>query len=161
MLTRNAVDVSEALWNLALGHGNSDPFQRHYLGRNISADLWGVLRGQKPQQALMKQSCSIGHSISERRPTGLTAEQSALVATYPTIRELTKALRELPQGSKQYNQAKRARRNEKQRLRRELKQRIRDEWTDKQATNDIERQIHGIGFANPATDNTCRPQGTA
>ncbi|KAK1707756.1 C2H2 finger domain protein [Colletotrichum acutatum] len=156
-----SVDVSEALRNLALGHGNSDPFQRHYLGRNISADLWGVLRGQKPQQALMKQSCSIGHSISERRPTGLTTEQSASVATHPTIRELTKALRELPQGSKQYNQVKRARRNEKQRLRRELKQRIRDEWTDKQATDDIERQIHGIGFDNPATDNTCRPQGTA
>ncbi|KAK1688950.1 hypothetical protein BDP55DRAFT_726296 [Colletotrichum godetiae] len=135
--------------------------QRHYLGRNISADLWGVLRGQKPQQALVKQSCSIDHSISERRPTGLTTEQSASVATHPTIRELTKALRELPQGSKQYNQVKRARRNEKQRLRREPKQRIRDEWSDKQATDDIERQIHGIGFDNPATDNTCRPQGTA
>ncbi|KAK2778403.1 C2H2 finger domain-containing protein [Colletotrichum kahawae] len=109
----------------------------------------------------MKQSCRIGHSISERRPIGLTLEQSASVATHPTIRELTKALRELPQGSKQYNKVKRARRNEKPRLRRELKPRIRDEWTDKQATDDIERQIHGIGFDNPATDNTCRPQGTA
>ncbi|KXH36374.1 C2H2 finger domain-containing protein [Colletotrichum salicis] len=102
-----------------------------------------------------------GHSISEHRPTGLTTEQSTSVAMHPTIRELTKALRELPQGSKQYNQVKRARRNEKQRHRRELKQRLRDEWTDKQATDDIERQIHGIGFDNPATDNTCRPQGTA
>ncbi|KAK1637329.1 hypothetical protein BDP81DRAFT_460869 [Colletotrichum phormii] len=128
-----SVDVSEALRNLALGHGNSDPFQRHYLGRNILADLWGVLRGQKPQQALKKQSCSIGLSISEQ----------------------------LPQGSKQYNKVNRARQNEKPRLRRELKQEIRDEWTDKQATDDIERQIHGIGFANPATDNTCRPQGPA
>ncbi|OHE90399.1 C2H2 finger domain-containing protein [Colletotrichum orchidophilum] len=110
-----SVEVSEALRNLALGHGNSDPFQRHFLGRNISADLWGVLWGHKPPQALMKQSCSIGHSISERRPIGLTLAQSASVATHPTLRELTKALRELPQGSKQ------------------------DEWTDKQATKDIER----------------------
>ncbi|KAI3532108.1 C2H2 finger domain-containing protein [Colletotrichum abscissum] len=156
-----SVDVSEALRNLALGHGNSDPFQRHYLGRNISADLWGVLRGQKPQQALIKQSCSIGHSISERRPTGLTSEQSASVVTHPTIRDLTRALRELPQGSQQHKEAKRMIRNEKQRLRRELKQKIRDEWTDKQATDDIERQIHGVGFANPTLGDTCRPQGPA
>ncbi|KAK2732924.1 C2H2 finger domain-containing protein [Colletotrichum kahawae] len=90
-----SVDVSEALRNLAMGHGSSDPFQRHYLGRNISADLWGILRGQRPQ------------------------------------------------------------------LRRELKQKIRDEWTNKQATDDIERQIQGVRFAEPATGGTCRPQGPA
>ncbi|KAH0419558.1 hypothetical protein CcaCcLH18_14355 [Colletotrichum camelliae] len=156
-----SVDVNEALRNLAMGHGSSDPFQRHYLGRNISADLWGILRGQRPQQALMKQSCSIGHSISKRRPIDLTPDQSASVTTHPTIRELTKALRELPPGSKQYKEAKRAIRNEKQRLRRELKQKIRDEWTNKQATDDIERQIQGVGFAEPATGGGCRPQGPA
>ncbi|KAJ0329333.1 hypothetical protein COL922a_012866 [Colletotrichum nupharicola] len=156
-----SVDVSEALRNLAMGHGSSDPFQRHYLGRNISADLWGILRGQRPQQALMKQSCSIGHSMSKRRPIDLTPDQSASVATHPTIRELTRALRELPLGSKQYKEAKRAIRNEKQRLRRELKQKIRDEWTNKQATDDIERQIQGVGFAEPATGGACRPQGPA
>ncbi|KAJ0358359.1 hypothetical protein COL26b_014499 [Colletotrichum chrysophilum] len=156
-----SVDVSEALRNLAMGHGSSDPFQRHYLGRNISADLWGILRGQRPQQALMKQSCSIGHSISKRRPIDLTPDQSASIAMHPTIRELTKALRELPLGSKQYKEAKRAIRNEKQRLRRELKQKIRDEWTNKQATDDIERQIQGVGFAEPGTGGACRPQGLA
>ncbi|KAK1837702.1 C2H2 finger domain-containing protein [Colletotrichum chrysophilum] len=156
-----SVDVSEALRNLAMGHGNSDPFQRHYLGRNISADLWGILRGQKPQQALMKQACSIGHSISRRRPIDLTPEQSASVATHPTIRTLTKAVQGLPRGSRQYTEAKQAIRNEKQRLRKELKQKIRDEWTDKQATDDIERQIHGVGFAKPTTVDTCRPQGPA
>ncbi|KAK1840387.1 C2H2 finger domain-containing protein [Colletotrichum chrysophilum] len=156
-----SVDVSEALRNLAMGHGNSDPFQRHYLGRNISADLWGILRGQKPQQALLKQACSIGHSISKRRPIDLTPEQSASVATHPTIRTLTKAVQGLPLGSRQYTEAKRAIRNEKQRLRKELKQQIRDEWTGKQATDDIERQIHGIGFAKPTTVDTCRPQGPA
>ncbi|KAK0367579.1 C2H2 finger domain-containing protein [Colletotrichum limetticola] len=43
-----SVDVSEALRDLAMGHSNSDPFQRHYLGHNISADLWGIVCGQKP-----------------------------------------------------------------------------------------------------------------
>lgn len=161
MLTLFAVDVSEALRNLAMGHGNSDPFQRHYLGRNISADLWGILRGQKPQQALLKQSCSIGHSISQRRPIDLTAEQSASVLTHPTIRSLTKAAMGLRPGSQQYKDTKRAIRNEKQRLRRELKQTIRDEWTDEQATDDIERQIHGVGFSEPSTGDFSRPQRPA
>ncbi|KAF4480421.1 hypothetical protein CGGC5_v011005 [Colletotrichum fructicola Nara gc5] len=156
-----SVDVSEALRNLAMGHGNSDPFQRHYLGRNISADLWGILRGQKPQQALLKQSCSIGHSISQRRPIDLTAEQSASVLTHPTIRSLTKAAMGLRPGSQQYKDTKRAIRNEKQRLRRELKQTVRDEWTDEQATDDIERQIHGVGFSEPSTGDFSRPQQPA
>ncbi|KAK1488065.1 C2H2 finger domain-containing protein, partial [Colletotrichum tamarilloi] len=145
-----SVDVSEALRDLAMGHSNSDPFQRHYLGHNISADLWGIVCGQKPQQALLKQSCSVGHSISQRRPIDLTAEQSAFVATHPTIRALTKAIQKLPLGSKEYKEAKR-----------DLKQQIRDEWADKQATADIERQIHGVGFAKPATMDPCRPQRPA
>ncbi|KAG7073817.1 C2H2 finger domain-containing protein [Colletotrichum scovillei] len=156
-----SVDVSEALRNLAMGHGNSDPFQRHYLGRNISADLWGIVRGQKPQQALLKQSCSVGHSISQRRPIDLTAEQSASVATHPTIRALTKAIPKLPLGSKEYKEAKRMMRKEKERLRRDLKQQIRDEWTDQQATDDIERQIRGVGFAKAVTMDPSRPQGQA
>ncbi|KAL2278242.1 hypothetical protein FJTKL_14652 [Diaporthe vaccinii] len=156
------VNVSDALRNLALGWGNSAPFQRNYLGRNISADLWGILRGQKPQQALMQQSCSIGHSISKRRPTDLTPEQSASVATHPTIRRLQNALDKLPQNSKEYREHVQGIRNEKQRLRRELKKKIRDEWTDQQATEDIERQIQGLGFCSPVTgDTSCRPQGPA
>ncbi|KAL4404021.1 C2H2 finger domain-containing protein [Colletotrichum abscissum] len=156
-----SVDVSEALRNLAMGHGNSDPFQRHYLGRNISAGLWGIVRGQKPQQALLKQSCSIGHSISQRRPIDLTAGQSASVATHSTIRALTEAIPKLPLGSKEYKEAKRMMRKEKERLRRDLKQQIRDEWTDQQATDDIERQIRGVGFAKPATMDPCHPQRPA
>ncbi|KAF5520978.1 hypothetical protein CGCA056_v007802 [Colletotrichum aenigma] len=156
-----SVDVSEALRNLAMGHSNSDPFQKHYLGRNISADLWGILRGQKPQQALMKQSCSIGHSISKRRPIDLTPEQSDSVTEHPTVVRLTRALERLPRRSKQSKQTRQAIRKEKERLRRELKQKIRQEWTDKQAIDDIERQIKGVGFAKIATGGTSRPQGQA
>lgn len=38
-------------------------------------------------------------------------------------------------------------RSEKTRLKRALKQKIRDEWTAKQAVDDIERQLTGVGRA--------------
>lgn len=49
LLTRDTADISESLRNLALDHANSVPFQKHYLGREVCADTWGILRGQKPQ----------------------------------------------------------------------------------------------------------------
>ncbi|CCF41454.1 C2H2 finger domain-containing protein [Colletotrichum higginsianum] len=156
-----SADVSEALRNLVMGHASSEPFRHHYLGREIGADLWGILRGQKPQQALIKQSGSIGHSISKRRPADLTREQSASIATHPTIRRLTTALRRLPRGSEAYKDARREINNEKQRLRRELKQSIIHEWTDNQAVDDIERQLRGDDFTKPAVADTYRPQGPA
>ncbi|KAK2035837.1 C2H2 finger domain-containing protein [Colletotrichum somersetense] len=132
-----SADVSEALRNLVMGHASSEPFRHHYLGREIGADLWGILRGQRPQQAMIKQSGSIGHSISKRRPTDLTQEQSASIATHPTIRRLTTALRRLPLGSKA-----------------ELKHSVIHEWTDKQAVDDIECQLRGDDFTKPAVGDT-------
>lgn len=157
----HADDVSDALRNLALDHANSNPFQGHYLGRDIAADLWGILRGQRPQQALIKQSCSIGHSMSKRRPADLTAEQAASVNTHPLIRQMSRALGGLRRGSKQYKEARRQLRKEKQRLKRELKQKIRHEWTAKQAVDDIERQLQGKGFAEDATVDASAPQPPA
>ncbi|KAJ9129661.1 C2H2 finger domain protein [Pleurostoma richardsiae] len=144
-----SVSVSDALRNLMLGHANSNPFQRHYLGREICADPWALLRGRTPQQGLVKQSCSVAHSISKRRPLNLTAEQSASVLIHPLIRKLTGELRGLPQDSARYLNTRRKLRNAKQTLRRELRERIRDEWTDEQAVDDIRRQLRGIGFAKP------------
>lgn len=62
-----------------LDHANSNPFQRHYLGRQIAADPYALIRGLEPQNALVQKSCSIGHSISKRRPVNLTPEQAASV----------------------------------------------------------------------------------
>ncbi|KAK1973628.1 C2H2 finger domain-containing protein [Colletotrichum cereale] len=156
-----SADVSEALRNLVLGHASSHPFRHHYLGREIGADLRGILRGQNPQQALIKQSGSIGHSIRKRRPTDLTQEQSASIATHPTIRRLTTALRRLPQRSKAYKDARQEITSEKQRLRRELKQSITRVWADNQAVDDIECQLRSDDFIKPAVADTCRPQGPA
>ncbi|KAI8164754.1 hypothetical protein K4K50_011431 [Colletotrichum sp. SAR 10_71] len=80
------VNVSAALRNLVMGHANSDPFRKHYLGRHVRVDLWGILRGQKPQHAIVKQACSISHSISKRRPIDLTAAQVASISTHPLRR---------------------------------------------------------------------------
>lgn len=137
-----------------MDHANSISFQKHYLGREIAADLWGILRGQKPQQALIQQSCSIGHSISQRRPADLTAEQALSVNILPLVQRLTRELQNLPWRSQQYKDAMRVLRKEKQRLKRELKQKIRDEWTAKQAVDDIECQLQGDGFKPVATDST-------
>ncbi|KAK7229589.1 hypothetical protein V2G26_001759 [Clonostachys chloroleuca] len=156
-----SVDISEALRNLALDHANSVPFQRHYLGREVNADTWAILRGQKPQQALIKQACSVGHSISKRRPTDLTAEQVASINTHPLIRKLELELRRMKRGSNERAKALRKLRNEKLRLKRSLKQNIRNEWTDSQAVEDIERQLRGEWNPNQVVDKGCRPQGSA
>ncbi|KAK1634181.1 hypothetical protein BDP81DRAFT_66647 [Colletotrichum phormii] len=92
----------------------------------------------------MKQSCSIGHSISERRPIGLTLEQSTSVATHPTIRELTKPLRELPQGSGENSN----RESETSGL------------TSKPQTTSSVRYM-ASDLPTLRTDDTCRPQGPA
>ncbi|OAQ57486.1 C2H2 finger domain-containing protein [Pochonia chlamydosporia 170] len=154
-------DMSEALRNLSLDHANSVPFQKHYLGRVVRADPWAIIRREKPQQALIDQACSIGHSMSKRRPTGLTAEQSASVASDPKVRRLTAQLRKLRPGSEQHKKTHRELRSLKQRLKRELKQKIRDNWTDEQAVEDIERQLQGVGFAEPWVDNAIRPRRPA
>lgn len=145
-----------------MDHADSVPFQKHYLGREICADTWGILRGKKPQQALIKQACSVGHSISKRRPTELTSKQAASVNTHPLIRRLERDLRGHRQGSEKYKEARRKLKNEKQNLKRALIQSIRDEWTDEQAVDDIDRQLQGLGFAKPAAvDSSSRPQRPA
>ena len=146
--------MSEALRNLALDHANSNPFQRNYLGREVCADTWAVIRRQKPQQALVRQACSIGHSISKRRPTDLTSEQAASVNTDPLIKRLERSLRDKRQGSQGYMEARRRLKNAKQTLKRALKQKIREDWTAEQAVNDIERQLHGVGFAEEAAGSS-------
>lgn len=158
----SAAYASDAIRNLALDHDSSVPFQKHYLGRQLRLDTWAIIRGQRPQQALLKQACSIGHANSKRRPTDLTAEQAASVNTCPRIRKLTEQVRRLPPGSKKRQDAVRTLRNEKQRLKRELLQQIKDAWTDEQAVDDIQSQLQGRGFSKPmAVDATCPPQRPA
>ncbi|CAM1503378.1 Fc.00g081540.m01.CDS01 [Cosmosporella sp. VM-42] len=149
-------DVSDALRNLCLGHANSVPFQRHYLSREICADTFAIVIGEAPQQALITQSCSIAHSISKRRPIRLTPQQVASIDTDPRIQAMKQKLGGMPPGSKKRLEASRNLRNAKQRMKNALLRTTREEWTDKQAVDDIERQLRGERFSRKL-ENTPRP----
>lgn len=152
MLTGLTAYVSEALRNSCLDHADSGPFRRHYLGREIAADTWAVLQHRRPQQALVKQACSISHSMSKRRPVNLSAEQAASVSAHPEVRRLKEKLRKLSPRSKPYRKLQREIKNQKQRLKRQLQQKVREEWTNEQADDDIDRQLQGLGFATTEMD---------
>lgn len=119
MLTSTAY-AGDAIRNLALDHDSSIPFQKHYLGRQLRLDTWAIVGGERLQQALLKQACSISHATSKRRPTELTAEQIASVNADPHIRKMTEQVQRLPPRSKERRDAVRALRNEKQRLKRAM-----------------------------------------
>lgn len=146
---------------MCLGHANSVPFQRHYLAREIRADTFAIVLGEAPQQALITQSCSIAHSISKRRPINLTHEQVASINTDPRITNMERKLRGMPMGTKKRMEASRSIRNAKQRMKNALRKKTREEWTVKQAVDDIERQLRGQGFAPEPVDTACRPQHPA
>lgn len=162
VLTSCTAYASDAIRNLALDHDSSDPFQKHYLGRQLRLDTWAIIRGQKPQQALLKQACSIGHANSKRRPVELNAQQLASVNTDPGIRKLARWVKGLPLKSKERQEAVRSLRKEKQRLKKALLERIKEAWTDKQAVEDIQFQLQGYKFPEPAAaDRVCPPQRPA
>src|SRR4051812_7164547 len=85
-----------------LDHANSNPFQRHYLGRQLAVDPYALIRRLEPQNALVQKSCSIGHSISKRRPVNLTIDQAASVNSHPGIKKLACKVKELRQQAKSH-----------------------------------------------------------
>jgi hypothetical protein len=85
-----------------MGHApNPDTFQRHYLNRNVCADLWAVHRELEPQQQLVRQATSHGHSRSQRRPVELTSDQAAALKADPKMVKMTQALESHPRRSEE------------------------------------------------------------
>ncbi|KAK4148490.1 C2H2 finger domain protein [Chaetomidium leptoderma] len=162
-------DISEGLRNLILQHSDSRVILRHYLQREIRADTMGIIRGLEPQRALVKNLCSLGASISKRRPTGLTRAQSASVNQDPHLRELVQLRDDLHARSypsakarQEYEKAAKEVTKERLRLRRALKTKIREEFDAQQAVQDIEGQLAGQGFqdmAGEAAAGDRLPQG--
>jgi hypothetical protein len=155
-LTTVAASISDGLRNLLLQHANSNTFRKHYLRRNVSVDTMAVVKHTKPQNALIRQACSIGSSASTRRPTHLTAEQSAAVDDNPEIHKLLQqrqALRKVteksPEAREKIERITKALPSLRAKLRRELKQQYRQGWSRKQAVVDIERQLAGQTFEEP------------
>uniref|UniRef100_A0A4E9EQ78 Uncharacterized protein n=1 Tax=Gibberella zeae TaxID=5518 RepID=A0A4E9EQ78_GIBZA len=149
----NSPNISDGLRNLLLQHANSNTFRKHYLSRVVSVDTMAVVRRTKQQNALMRQACSIGYSASTRRPTHLTAEQSAAVDGDPEIQKLLHQRQELrkiakgsPKAREKIESITKALQSLRVKLRRELKQHYRQGWSRKQAVVDIERQLAGQTF---------------
>ncbi len=150
-------------------HADSRVILRHYLQREIRADTMGIIRGLEPQRALIKTLCSLGSSISKRRPTGLTRAQSASVNNDPRVRELVRRRDDLharsyrsAEARQKYKHAAKEVTKERLRLRRALKTQIREEFDAQQAVQDIEGQLAGQGFqdmAGEAAAGDRLPQG--
>lgn len=69
-------------------------------------------------------------------------------------------LRKIPQRTLEYTLGRQKINAAKMKLLRELKNKIRAEWTERQAVEDIERQVHGLGFAPPEATRSPRPMTT-
>ncbi|KAI0971910.1 C2H2 finger domain protein [Xylaria arbuscula] len=155
-----SVNVSDALRNLILDYApNSDTFQKHYLSRNVCADLWAVHMDRVPQHALLQEAVSHGSSRSSRRPVALTAEQSQSINEMPKIVRLAEKLRGLRRRTLEYGAARRALDAAKNKASKDLLATIRQEWTEKQGVEDINRQIRGEGFA-PVENRITRPMSS-
>ncbi|KAG8352411.1 hypothetical protein FVEN_g9623 [Fusarium venenatum] len=149
-------NISDGLRNLMLQHANSRTFEKHYLGRVVPVDTMAVVSHKEQQKALMRQACSIGYSASKRRPTHLTAEQSASINNDPKIQDLLRQRERLIcKGNKSDKNRLRLKniskyiQSEKARLRRKRKDQIRKTWSREQAVTDIERQLAGRAFEEP------------
>ncbi|KAK3364835.1 hypothetical protein B0T24DRAFT_712121 [Lasiosphaeria ovina] len=146
-------DVSEGLRNLIMQHADSRTLLKHYLSHEMVADTRAITQGLEPQRAVMKAMCSLGSSISKRRPTKLTAGQSASVNRDPRIRGLVQgrdALRAASRRSADAVRKYRAAANEvekqKTAVRRALLVTIREAFDDEQAVDDIERHVLRVVF---------------
>ncbi|KAI0448570.1 C2H2 finger domain protein [Xylaria acuta] len=156
------INISDALRNLIMDHApGSDTFQKHYLNRNVVADLWAIHRNEQPQHALLQQATSHGHSKETRRPIDLTpAQKRAAIDENPEYQRLTQAQKSLPLGARYTEQRKAlglARATLRTSLRNKELKRVRAEWGEAQSVDDIERQIQGVDFS---TLPACQPRSS-
>lgn len=123
-------------------HG-SQTFFTNYLNRCFRVDLMAIHRGRRPQEALMNQITSHGHSVSTRRPVELTQAQSNDLKRDAKYQRMTQTLKELPKGSVKYKDTWSKRRAFLERLRKAKLDHIRKEWSVNQGVEDMERQFLG------------------
>ncbi|RWA10320.1 hypothetical protein EKO27_g4770 [Xylaria grammica] len=162
------INISDALRNLIMDHApQSATFQKNYLNRNVVADLWAIHRNHEPQQALLQQATSHGHSKNSRRPVTLTeAQRQAVLEGSAKYYQLTARLASLGWGAK-FRDQRREISLERDSLRKKLCndeiKRVREAWARTQFADDIERQIRGESFTHESAgpNRDMRPMGTA
>ncbi|KAF1364477.1 hypothetical protein EJ07DRAFT_27239, partial [Lizonia empirigonia] len=140
-------NVSEAMQNMMMGHASITTFLRHYLSRRVTVDTQAVVRGIRPQDALMRASCTMSRSIDRRRPRRLTTKQSESVNDHPTLRSLLKQRERLKATLKnatkhsKYKELSRKINQERQYQRHMLLQNVKERWEYEQPVRDVERQL--------------------
>ncbi|KAL2272538.1 hypothetical protein FJTKL_06333 [Diaporthe vaccinii] len=148
-----SVNVSSALRDLIMDHApNSETFQRHYLNRNVCADLWAIHRNQNPQTALITQATSHGGSRDSRRVITLSEDQINQVRRDPRYQQLSAEIEGLVKsGARRSSTARkdltRKRKNLFDKLKARKLQEVKRQWTELQALQDIERQLQGQDFS--------------
>lgn len=138
----------------------SDTFQKHYLNRNVNADLWAIHRSLQPQTALINQIVSHGGSRNTRRPIKLTKEQLASCKSEGLYVQLTQRLAQLKKGTVEYDTVRKRRKQVLAKARNKKLASVRAEWNDSQAVTDIERQLNGQPF-EPYSGRSSRPMSAA
>ncbi|KAE8371057.1 hypothetical protein BDV26DRAFT_299140 [Aspergillus bertholletiae] len=120
-------------------HADIRTFLNYYLPRRINTDMQALMRGLKPDSAMMRAVIRMGRWIDRRRPRELTDAQKATVEHDP---ELQKAIRKRDAFSKklQRSQKRTGRKLDK------LDKLKRGEFDEEQAVLDIERQLAGTAI---------------
>lgn len=137
---------------------NSTVFQQHYLNKNFSLDVYSIFRGVAAQTALVQKVVSHGGTRSKRRPAKLSPAQSAaVVKSSAKIKRMTKDLQHIPRQHPSYGRASLALKAAKRKVLREAEKKMREEWTSKQAAEDIQRMLDGVPLEKPRSDPDARP----
>jgi hypothetical protein len=87
--------VSDSPQNMMMQHADMRTFLNHYLSRRVTADTAAIVRGLKPQDALMRAACRMSRWINPERPQELTQEETLSVNKDPDIRKLLARREEL------------------------------------------------------------------
>lgn len=125
---------------------NSDTFQKNYLNRNVTFDLWALHRGLAPQQAVVREAASFGYRRHAERPFKLSDEEAAALKLDPAYTRVADHVAKLPRGGPQWQEGMRELKATLERLRyAATKRSIGKDWTERQAVHDIRRQISGPG----------------
>ncbi|KAF1814282.1 hypothetical protein P152DRAFT_465179 [Eremomyces bilateralis CBS 781.70] len=168
-------NVSEALQNLMMQHGDPRTFLKHYLHRRVTVDAAAlkhylhrrvtvdaaaIVRRLQPQDAVMQAACNMSRWIDPNQPWGLTAEQADSVNQNPLIRSLLQDRDRLKRryGPKhiKYIEHNKTIIGEKQRLRASLLAELQEKYEKEGPVRAIERQLSGVKISQNSKANGCK-----
>ncbi|EEH39099.2 hypothetical protein PAAG_01561 [Paracoccidioides lutzii Pb01] len=145
-------DVSDSLQNLMLQHARFDTFLKHYLNRNITADILSIYRGLEPQKGIgeddlpqrvkhLKKRCDFAARWLRGRMGQSTGER--LGGTSNGERNITAGLKSTRGRIKDITRPVAGPRSEKQRARIQLKRDILERYRPEEPVVDSQRQVSG------------------